>query len=156
IPVADSNKSALSFQNKTRLTRLLAASRVAPEMEFRAMTRLKLGILLSSVVTLMGCDSNPRMTDIPRADWSRERLADAGTDKTFAAAKYALQQWFTIDIANPAEGLLTTAPSEYDEKGGTGRIRDTAIKYPNRMRRRATVRVLPAGSEVSVECVVIK
>jgi hypothetical protein len=112
--------------------------------------------MLLTLGLVSGCDPAPGVTDVPRANWSRQRMADADGGRAFDAAQYALRQWFTIDVADRSEGLLTTVPAEYDERGGTGRIRDTAIKYPNRMRRRATVRVQGDGAEVSVDCVVIR
>lgn len=109
-----------------------------------------------AVFMMAGCDANPRRTDIPRTNWSRERLDAASSDRAFEAARYALRQWFTIDQASASDGLLTTFPVEFEERGGTGRIRDAAVSYRNRVRHRATVRVMGAEPDVSVECVVIR
>ncbi len=109
------------------------------------------------LVSLAGCDdADPRLTDIPRQNWARERCPDASKAQVFAASEYAVRQWFGIKNADIEAGIITSTPLEEQERGGTGRIRDTAIHYPNRIRRRATVRLLPEGNTVSVECVVIK
>lgn len=109
------------------------------------------------LLSFAGCDdADPRLTDIPRQNWARQRFPDATEKQLFAAAQYAVRQWFPIKSADPEAGLITSYPLEEQERGGTGRIRDTAIHYPNRIRRRATVRLLPEGGTTVVECVVIK
>lgn len=109
------------------------------------------------VAALTGCDdADPRLTDIPRQNWARQRYPDATEKQLFAASEYAVRQWFSIKSADPEAAIITTYPLEDQERGGTGRIRDTAIRFPNRIRRRATVRLLPEGGTTVVECVVIK
>jgi len=106
---------------------------------------------------LTGCDNaDPRLTDIPRQNWSRQRFPGATDKQIFAAAEFAVRQWFGVKGADVDAGIITTYPLEEQERGGTGRIRDTAIHYPNRIRRRATVRLLPESGVTVVECVVIK
>ncbi len=112
--------------------------------------------LLAVTLFVAGCESSEiRRTDIPRTDWSRESVPAAPKESAFDAAKYAVSQWFTIELAQPQDGLITTYPVEYTERGGTGRFRDPVLKYPNRMRRKAIVRVNQAGEQASIDCVVI-
>jgi len=113
--------------------------------------------LLVAICLPAGCESSAvRRTDIPRTDWSRESVPVAPKENSFDAAKYAVSQWFTVELAQPQDGLITTYPVEYTERGGTGRFRDASpLKYPNRMRRKAIVRVSQSGDQASIDCVVI-
>jgi len=112
---------------------------------------------LLTMILLAGCESAAvRRTDIPRADWSRESLTVPPNESAFDAAKFAVSQWFPIELAQPQDGLITTHPVEFEERGGTGRFRDAALNFPNRMRRKAIVRVTQTGNQASVDCVVIK
>lgn len=117
--------------------------------------RVALGLCVTGL--LVGCDSSATIrTDIPPAQWSREVVAVPAGESAFDAAKFAVSQWFAIDRAEPQDGLITTFPAEFEERGGTGRFRDAAIRFPNRMRRKAIVRISQTGDHASVDCVVIR
>jgi len=115
-----------------------------------ACAALACGLLGSAV----GCDASARRGGPVRFEGRTERFAGVTAATAFDAAEFALRQWFRVDQSRPDEGLLTTFPSEYDERGGTGRIRDDAVRFPNRLRRTATVRVRSTADGAAVECVV--
>ncbi|MFO0972453.1 MAG: hypothetical protein U1A27_03305 [Phycisphaerae bacterium] len=112
-------------------------------------------LLVGLLLMLPGCPPPESRPDIPRSDWSRQRLA-CSTDQAFVAAREAAQQWFTLDAVRPADGLITTVPIESEERGNTGRIRDAALQYPNRVRRKAVLRVSAAPDGAAVDCVVLR
>ncbi len=86
--------------------------------------------------------------------WSSVSLPDVPRQQAFDAGVYAMQQWFRLDEASPEDGLIKSATTEYGQRGGTERIRDTLLKYPNRMRRTATLSVESFGSGSMAKCVV--
>jgi len=65
-----------------------------------------------------------------------------------------MKQWFRVAEASPVDGQVRSVTTEYEQRGGTGRIRDTALKFPNRLRRTATLYVQPWGEGSVVHCVV--
>ncbi|MCK6456663.1 MAG: hypothetical protein L6Q92_09070 [Phycisphaerae bacterium] len=111
--------------------------------------------ILAGILSV-GCDPADRRADIPRAGWTSQRIEAGSEADVFEAARFAVSQWFRINEARPSEGMITTYPNETEERGGTGRIRDDAIGYRNRIRRLATVRVRKTGAGVATECVVVR
>jgi hypothetical protein len=63
-----------------------------------------------------------------------------------------MRQWFPIAEASPEEGLIRSATREYDQQGGTGRIRDDTIGYRNRMRRTAMLLISEWGTGCVAKC----
>ena len=63
-----------------------------------------------------------------------------------------MQQWFRVTETDPQRGVIQSAPSEYEQKGGTGRIRDAAIGFRNRMRRIGAIVVQEVGEGCIVKC----
>jgi hypothetical protein len=86
--------------------------------------------------------------------WSQAVLPNVPRDRAFDAGVHALRQWFRVEEVSRADGVARTALSEYDQMGGTGRIRDTAIGFRNRMRHQATLTVTPQGPGSVVKCMV--
>jgi hypothetical protein len=84
--------------------------------------------------------------------WSQIRLPDTSPERAFEAGLYAMQQLFPIAKNSPAEGLIRSATVEYDQKGGTGRIRDDAVGYRNRMRRTATLLIVERETGCIAKC----
>jgi len=98
----------------------------------------------------VGCSESrgPGTTLGREAGWSQATLP--GVSKTAAcdAGLYAMRQWFRLDPAAPSDGVIQGLPEEYEQRGGTGRIRDEAVGYRNRLRRTATlvIQETPTGS----------
>jgi hypothetical protein len=85
--------------------------------------------------------------------WSQASLPGVGQDAAFDAAVQAMRQWFTrLEEVQPSRGVVQSEPSEYVQRGGTGRLRDGAIKYPNRMRRTATLLVQSTETGCVARC----
>ena len=64
-----------------------------------------------------------------------------------------MRQWFRLEEVAPVNGQIRSALSEYDQRGGTERLRD-AVKFPNRMRHRATLIVMEQAPDTIVRCAV--
>jgi hypothetical protein len=88
-----------------------------------------------------------------RQEGTLARLPGASRDAAFDAGKYAMQQWFRLDEVSPARGVIRSAAAEYDQKGGTGRIRDS-VGFKNRMRRTAMLVIRDEGGSAAAECIV--
>jgi major membrane immunogen (membrane-anchored lipoprotein) len=86
--------------------------------------------------------------------WSQIRMPSVSQPAAFDAGKHAVQQWFRIAEASVKDGQIRSVTTEFDQKGGTGRIRDAAIKYKNRMRHTATVYVESDGTGSIARCMV--
>jgi hypothetical protein len=113
-----------------------------------------LGVLLN-LATFVGCSESRSSSAISRgktADWSQIRLASTPPRAAYDAAVYAITQWFRLGETDPEQGLVQSVPSEYEQKGGTGRIRDSAIGYRNRMRRTGMVVVQEYDGGCIVKC----
>lgn len=80
------------------------------------------------------------------------KMPTVPTDRAFDAGLIAMRQYFNHVDATRAEGRLTSGWAEYDQKGGTGRFRDTALNFRNRMRRRATLWISSAESGAVAKC----
>jgi hypothetical protein len=112
--------------------------------------------LLITATLAVGCSqSMSEDLGLARNDgWSQLPLSTTPKDAALEAAVYAAKQWFKIEDVSTEQGVVRTAATEYDQKGGTGRIRDSAIQYRNRMRRTATIVVSPRGGGCIAKCVV--
>lgn len=86
------------------------------------------------------------------AGGSRALLPKVAPDAAFDAAVYAVGQWFRVAEASRSEGAIRSVTEEFEQKGGTGRIRDAALNFPNRMRRTAAVYVSPHPTGTLVQC----
>lgn len=86
--------------------------------------------------------------------WSQITLPNVSRDAAFEAGVHAMRQWFRLDDVSADSGVIRSAASEYDQKGGTGRIRDAAIGYRNRMRHQATLIITDQGTGCVVQCCV--
>jgi hypothetical protein len=107
------------------------------------------------VVGLTGCSdakTTPNISRASTADWSQVRLPNTSPGEAYDAGVYAMRQWFRLAETDPEQGLVHSVPSEYEQKGGTGRIRDAAIGYKNRMRRTGTLVVQTMEGGCIVKC----
>lgn len=110
---------------------------------------------LAVLAVLTGCsDARPgaRIDRASTADWSQIKLPDAAAPLAYDAGMYAMRQWFRLAETDPERGLIQSAPGEYEQKGGTGRIRDAALGFKNRMRRTGTLLVQDFGGGCIVKC----
>lgn len=91
----------------------------------------------------------------PRTDgWSQAALHNVSRDAAFDAGVYAMRQWFRLEEIAPETGTIRSATEEYQQRGGTGRIRDAAIGYTNRMRRTATLVIQETQTGSVARCIV--
>ena len=108
------------------------------------------------VPALYGCsaseDREPGTGGGAESGWSQMALPGVTRDAAFDAGLYAMQQWFRVEESSADSGVIRSASEEYDQKGGTGRIRDSAIGYRNRMRHRAMVVIRPLGEGCVAKC----
>ena len=119
-------------------------------------TPRRLGFCVCALSALTGC-SEMGGSDIggERTEgWSQAMLPNVPRDEAFDAGVHALRQWFRLEDISPGDGVVRSAVTEYDQKGGTGRIRDTAIGYRNRMRHQATLIVTAQGTGSVAKCMV--
>lgn len=111
------------------------------------------GAALASIVS--GC-SGLGSSEIDRRGrsqgWSQITLPNVAADEAYAAGRYAVSQWFRVVEDDPSRGTLASAYEEGTQRGGTGRIRDAAVNYPNRVRRRAMMTVEPRGTGCVIKC----
>jgi hypothetical protein len=91
-----------------------------------------------------GMDAETETRSSP-SHWNRIVLADTTPDRAFDEAIVAVRQYFPAFDASRADMRIITPMVEYSQRGGTERIRDSAFKPNNRMRRRATLIVSPNG-----------
>ncbi|MFQ5429977.1 MAG: hypothetical protein ACE5E1_06670 [Phycisphaerae bacterium] len=129
----------------------------APHAQPRSLV-LRGGIAICAAGSLLlgtiGCDdlnAEARLRS-SAADATTQRLAETPPDVAFDAGLEAMRQYFNRVHALRAEGRIESSPVEYDQTGGTGRIRETAFKFKNRMRRQATLWVRAAASGSVVRC----
>lgn len=80
------------------------------------------------------------------------KMPNSTTDVAFDAGLTAMRQYFNHVDAIRAEGRLVSGWAEYDQKGGTGRLRDATLNYRNRLRRRATLWIRPTESGAVAKC----
>lgn len=109
------------------------------------------------MVMVAGCSDNggQAIADRPRVEgWSQRGASGVSVDRATEASKASLQQWFGRVTVNPGSTMLVQGgPSEYTQKGGGDRIRDT-VGFNNRMRRTATVQIRPMDDGCQIQCVV--
>lgn len=113
------------------------------------MSSLKLltGAILATAL-LPGCsdlDAGPQPRSAP-SKWSRIVLPDTSVDRAFDEAIVAMRQYFPNFDASRSDGRIISPMVEYSQRGGTERIRDSAFRPTNRMRRQGTLIVAPSGN----------
>src|SRR6185295_12477365 len=115
-----------------------------------------LTLLCLVAITPGGCSDfeEPTPTRAHNEGWSTIRLPFITRDAAYNAGLKAMQQWFRIAESSKADGQIRSVTTEYEQKGGTGRIRDAALNFKNRMRRTATIYVEGEGSGSVARCVV--
>jgi hypothetical protein len=108
------------------------------------------------LLTAAGCNNtgSEGVVDRPRVEgWSQRRASGVTVDRATEATKTSLQQWFGHVNVQPGSTLLVQGgPSEYTQKGGGDRIRDT-VGFNNRMRH-ATVQIRAVDDGCQIQCVV--
>jgi hypothetical protein len=113
-------------------------------------------LAIAGMAAQAGCSSadsapTPR---IRTEGWSSLRLVNTSRADAYDACLYAMKQWFKVNYASPLDGEVRSATVEYEQRGGTDRLRDAAIKYKYQMRRTATLIVQDDGGEAVVRCAV--
>lgn len=101
-----------------------------------------------------GCSESrgPGSTLGRESGWSQATLSNVSRAAAYQAGVYAMRQWFRLADASPADGVIKGMPEEYEQKGGTGRIRDEAVGYRNRMRRTAMVVIQETPTGCAAKC----
>lgn len=85
---------------------------------------------------------------------SKAVFIESTADQSYQAGVYAMRQWFPRLELTPEEGRIVAQAVEYDQRGGTERLRDVAGPR-NRMRRRGMMVVSVAGSRgAQAECMI--
>lgn len=117
-------------------------------------SRVSFGAL--ALTLLAGCSEwgDTRIVGERTDGWSQTILPNVSRDEAFDAGVHAMRQWFRLDEISPEDGVVRSTAAEYDQKGGTGRIRDAAIGYRNRMRHKATLIVIGQGTGSVAKCLV--
>lgn len=120
------------------------------------MTRTRVGFGALAAAVLAGCSElGGSGIGGERAEgWSQAALPNIPRDEAFEAGVHAMQQWFRLEETSSSDGVVRSVTMEYDQKGGTGRIRDAAIGYRNRMRHKATLIVVSQGTGSVAKCLV--
>lgn len=113
-------------------------------------------LLLLPAIVMCGCSDfeEPAPTRARNEGWSTIRMPFITRDAAYDAGLKAMQQWFKIAEASKVDGQIRSVTTEYEQKGGTGRIRDAALGFKNRMRRTATIYVEGEGQGSVARCVV--
>ncbi len=84
--------------------------------------------------------------------WQLQRLPNAPVDAAFDAGVYALRQHFPAVNPSRGEGRIESGWLEFEQRGGTGRLRDETLNFRNRMRHRAIVMVAPEAAGSVARC----
>ena len=119
------------------------------------MQRILMMIGLLIVWHSAGC-SEAELSSPARArneGWTTIRLPNTSRAEAFAAGEYAMRQWFRLEEVSPNNGQIRSVMMEFNQRGGTERLRD-AVKFPNRMRHRARLVVLEQAPDTIVRCIV--
>jgi hypothetical protein len=118
------------------------------------MKRIRLSCLLVLFVSPGGCSEFDRSPLDRRSihGWSQVRLPAVPREQAFDAAVQAMGQWFRVAESSPALGQVRSAVQEFDQRGGTDRLRDAALKYKNRMRRTATLVIVEEAGGCRALC----
>jgi hypothetical protein len=113
-------------------------------------------ILIASASMLAGCSQFEQAPSarVRTEGWTSLRLPGATKAQALDAGVHAMRQWFRLEPVSAADNEVRSVTMEFDQKGGTERIRDAALKYKNRMRRWATLVVQEQGPDVIVRCAV--
>jgi hypothetical protein len=108
----------------------------------------------AAVILAGGCSEIDRaeLRRTKTEGWAQLRLPGTSKQAAFDAGVYAMRQWFNLRSVSAERGLIEAIPAEYEQKGGTGRIRDAAIGYTNRMRRTGAMMVEDRGTGCVVKC----
>ena len=108
---------------------------------------------LTLLVSAPGCsDAKGPGLGRTKGGWSQSPPLSAPREAVFDAGVYAMKQWFRLAEVSPVEGLIRSATEEYQQEGGTGRIRDDAVGYQNRMRRTASLVIREQGDAYIARC----
>ncbi|MEK6642769.1 MAG: hypothetical protein AABZ08_02580 [Planctomycetota bacterium] len=115
----------------------------------------KIVLIACSLLTIGGCSGleEPSPSRARNEGWATIRLPNTSRADAFEAGQYAMKQWFRIEQVSPVDGQIRSAMAEYDQRGGTERIRD-AVKTKNRMRRSASLYVQEQGTDCIARCIV--
>lgn len=114
-------------------------------------TRMKL-VSGSVLVMLAGCTEQTRSAK----NYHATRMVGISKADAFRAGKATLREYdFRIDEEDLQKGHLRSVPSGETIAGGTGRLRDSALKYPNRIRRTAILEVVPHAQALELMCKVL-
>ncbi|QDV92235.1 hypothetical protein RAS2_33540 [Phycisphaerae bacterium RAS2] len=127
--------------------------------KFSAATLVRWCVLATMPPVLLGAgcpgDSSSGLSSRrSRGEGTAIRLPHIAPAAAYDACLHSMKQWFRVAEASPVDGQVRSVTTEYEQRGGTGRIRDTALKFPNRLRRTATLYVQPWGEGSVVHCVV--
>lgn len=79
-------------------------------------------------------------------------LPNTSTDAAFDAGLAAMRHYYNQVDSNPTLGKIESGQVEYDQAGGTGRFRDDALKFRNRMRHKATLWITRSDSGTLARC----
>lgn len=122
-------------------------------VSFRTVRRRLASSMAASLTLVVACN-DPESSGLrpTEAGASMRRLPETSVDVAFDAAVEAIRQHFTQAFPSRDLGFVEGPMVEYDQRGGTGRIRDTAIGYRNRLRRKATIWVAPSEAGALVRC----
>jgi len=86
------------------------------------------------------------------AGWTPLRLPGTAPDVACEAGLRAMRQYFPAAKTVSAGRTIESGTVEYTQAGGTGRFRDGALKFKNRMRRMATLQITETASGCLVRC----
>lgn len=133
---------------RPRVRHLLPSARAAPARTATAFCGILLAAALPACSELDGANARSE----PSGGATPLRLPDTPPDVAFDAGLAAMRQYFKQVEASPAEGRIDSGVAEYVQTGGTGRFRDEALKFRNRMRRRATLWITQSGTGSLARC----
>ena len=106
------------------------------------------GVLLM----LAGCTEQTRSA----RNYHAKRMTGVSKADAYRAAKATLREYdFRLGEEDRAKGRLRSVPRAETMAGGTGRLRDTALKYPNRVRRIALLEIVPHAEALELMCKVL-
>lgn len=114
-------------------------------------------ILVACAIVLAGAPGCSELSATSGADGAGGgatplKMPNTTTNAAFDAGLNALRQYFSQVQDLRLEGRLVSGWAEYDQKGGTGRLRDATLNYRNRLRRRATLWISPAEPGAVAKC----
>lgn len=91
----------------------------------------------------VGCESSGRLGEpIAAGHWSGPvRTGPMGRAEATRVARTVLSQWFSVERADAAAGLIETLPVEYTDAGSGRKLSETIVPRPVPMRRVARIRI---------------